>query len=130
MADLRIGVIGTGMMGCEHLRNLVAHGGADLLEEFGVAETAPARLQRPQQGQRERAVPVALLRQLAALGGCEQHVARCGHREAPGFLHLEVAPVGVVLEPAEILLLGLAGTLRRAADGIAGETPGITGQGP
>ena len=27
---IRVGVIGTGMMGCEHLRNLVAHGGADI----------------------------------------------------------------------------------------------------
>lgn len=27
---IRVGVIGTGMMGCEHLRNLVAHGGAEV----------------------------------------------------------------------------------------------------
>lgn len=26
-----MGVVGTGMMGCEHLRNLVAHGGADIV---------------------------------------------------------------------------------------------------
>ena len=38
---IRVGVIGTGMMGCEHLRNLVGHGGAEIA---AVSDPVPASI--------------------------------------------------------------------------------------
>ena len=37
-SDLRYGVIGTGMMGCEHIRNLNAQPGAQVVASIQVAD--------------------------------------------------------------------------------------------